>query len=125
MCECCSEAHIGGDQIGNVRAGKPWNTLLLQQVLVDTEVGIEDGGLIVDIVGGAVRRAVKEKLGEERKVLGSPGVVVVETHEQNNATKISDAAVNQSIQGHPERRAQRGNILPVERDRQETKTFVP
>ena len=116
MRERSGQAHVGSDQVADVRAREPRYALLLQLIVVDGEVGVEDTALVVDIIGRAVGGAVEEELREEGEVLRSPYVVVVQSHEQDDAAQVADAAVRQRVQWHPQGRAQGGNVLPVERD---------
>lgn len=124
MSEGRGETHVGGDQVADVCAREPRDALLLQQTIVDGEVGVEDGGLVVDVVRCAVRGAIEKELREERKVVGPPDVAVVDGHEEDDASEVSDAAVDQGVQRHPKGRAQGGNVLPIERNGQEPETFV-
>lgn len=66
--------------------------------MVDLEFIIENCGLVVNVVNGTVRAAGEELLCQEREVLSSEGVAVVQTHEENDASEVTNELVKESIQ---------------------------
>jgi len=56
--------------------------------------------------------------------LGSPDVAVVKCHGKYDTSEVTDEAVDQGLEGHPERGAEAGDVVPVEADAQETHSLV-
>ena len=107
------QTHIGGDEVGDVSSCEPGDAFLRELGVVDFELVVEDEGLVVDNVAGAVGGGVEEFLGEEGEVVGPPDVAVVDAHEQNVAPNDTDHLVDQRLQRIPKRTPQTSNIIPI------------
>jgi hypothetical protein len=56
--------------------------------------------------------------------LGPPDVAVVETHRQYNTSQVSNETVRQSLEGHPKRRPEASNVVPVKAEVQKSHALI-
>lgn len=103
MHDCGSETSVGGDEIVDVGSSQVRKALLVDEIVVDSEIGVHDGSLVVGNMSGRVGSSIVEKLGHEGEVLGTPVVSVVETHRQGDTTDIAEITVEKCLKRHPER----------------------
>ena len=94
----------------------PWKTVCLELLVVDGVVRVQDHGLVVLGVVGVVGRIREQNLGQEWEVLGPVDIAVVQTHEEDGASNVSDETVDKGLQRHPQGRLSSGNVVPVEAD---------
>lgn len=63
-------------------------------------------------------------LRHKGEILRFEGVAVINTHEEDDASKISDVFVDQSVEWKPKWGSEWRNVVPIERDGQEAHTLV-
>lgn len=101
--DCGSETGVRSDEIVDVGSGQVRKTLLVDEIIIDGEVGVHDGSLVVRNMAGSVGTSIVEELGHEGEVLCAPVVSIVETHRQSDTTDVTKITVEECLKGHPER----------------------
>ncbi|KKA16605.1 hypothetical protein T310_9785, partial [Rasamsonia emersonii CBS 393.64] len=109
------DAHVRGDEVCQVRSSQPRHTVLLQGLLIDGKIRAQDHRLVVGVIVRGVRVVGEQQLGEEGEILRIPDIPVVDSHEEDDASQVADERIGQRIQRVPQRRSERGNVIPIER----------
>ena len=115
MNECCGESHVGCNKVSQIRGSKPRGAYSCHFDRVHFEGFVENACLVVDNIIRAVRSTIEKLLGQEWEVLCIEDIAIVEAHEENDASQVSNEIVSQCVQWDPQRRTKWRNIVPVER----------
>lgn len=116
MHKSCRKSHIRSDKISQIWGGEPRSANCGQFCRVELESFVENWCLVIHYEIRRVWRAIEKLLCQEWEILGIKSVSVVEAYKEYDAPKVTDKVIGQCIQWHPQRRAERSYVVPVERD---------